>query len=741
MKEFVARLGPGDSKAVEALSGAIRANRRGSYGVALEQSRLAGGLFAQQGNLPGELRARFETIYASQGSLEGLDCLSQIGSVEVPARYLWLQIQFDLEKYTCSNFKGEFASIQHGVEENRRRAQEAHLHLLALRTVTFAAGIRRQQQASCREVWQQEVQGLGMYWKQGIDAPERLYEFYSVLEQCAAQTKLMHAAEALQRHSIELLQSANRDPDPNLILEGSTHAELASILAAESKDSEADAEQAAAESLWKQAEDQHIAGIHRLVARIHLAQIRLDRGDAERALSTLAPAKDLLRSTQYQLLSMDFYRLQGSASARLNRLADAASAYGQAIGIAENSLLSIPKDSRDRLRWVDRADEVYRGMVRVWLRQGRTNDAWKLWEWYKSRSLAEKPDSSAGPSPSSVSWEGIQARLAQITPPSERHVVFADFDDGVQVWATDRTEIKGNWIAIQQEALRADVDQFAKECAQPPQSSPLGDLMVQGKRLYSLLLQKSISDLPPSRIIVVELDRALSRLVVPALADADGKFLVQSHPLMYSAGVLIDQKLRPARPIDTTDRILVVDASEPKGRGAVPGHLEERQAALHSYSQVRLVSGDQETPAQIRRELMASTVFDFIGHAEQHGSRVELRLNSNISLTPDDFPPTAVSRLKLAILAACSTGAGGDGQLLDTDNLVHSFVSGGVPEAIASQWNVDSAATAQLMRKLHAHLGAGEPASQALYHAQNEMLLINNHPYFWAGFNLSGRAD
>lgn len=739
MKEFVARLGPGDSKAVEALSGAIRANRRGSYGVALEQSRLAGGLFAQHGNLPGELRARFETIYASQGSLEGLDCLSQIGSVEVPARYLWLHIQFDLEKYTCSNLQGEFASIQHGVEENRRRAQEAHLHLLALRTVTFAAGIRRQQQASCREVWQQEVQGLGMYWKQGIDAPERLYEFYSVLEQCAAQTKLMHAAEALQQHSIELLQSANHDPDPNLILEGSTHAELASILAAESKDSEADAEQVAAESLWKQAEDQHIAGIHRLVARIHLAQIRLDRGDAERALSTLAPAKDLLRSTQYQLLSMDFYRLQGSASARLNRLADAASAYGQAIGIAENSLLSIPKDSRDRLRWVDRADEVYRGMVRVWLRQGRTNDAWKLFEWYKSRSVVEEPESRASASTSSVTWEGIQARIAQITLPSERHVVYASFEDGVQIWAVDKSGIRGNWVPIQQKELRSEVIDFAKKCAD--QSKSKDDLSAEAQRLYSLLLQQAVSGLPRSSVVNVELDRPLSGLIVPALVDADGEFFLQNHAVVYSAGVLVDQKLRPARPIDITDQVLVIDASEPSGRWTVPGHVEEREAALHSYSHVRLVSGDRETPSQIRRELMASTVFDFIGHAEQHGSRVELRLNSNVSLTPDDFPPTAVARLKLAILAACSTGAGGDGQLLDTDNLVHSFVSGGVPEAIASQWNVDSAATAQLMRKLHAHLGAGEPASQALYHAQNEMLLINNHPYFWAGFNLSGRAD
>jgi CHAT domain-containing protein/predicted negative regulator of RcsB-dependent stress response len=745
LKEFMARLSPGDSKSVEALSKAIRGNRKGSYGLALEQSRLAEKLFAQQNNQPGELRARFETIYASQRSLEGFDCLNQIASVEVPARYLWLQIQFDLEKYTCSNLQGEFASTEQGLAEDRKRAEDAHLHLLALRSIAFAAGIIRQQQAGCREVWQQVVQGLGLYWKQGIDAPERLYEFYSILEQCAVQTglihptELIHAAEALQRHSIELLQSVNQDPDPDLILEGSAHAELAAILAAESKDSEADAEQETAESLWKKAGDEGTANIHRLFARIHLAEIRLNRGDAERALSTLASAKDLLTSTQYQLLSLDFYRVQGSAFARLNRLADAASAYRRAISIAENSLRSIPKDSGDRLKWVNKADEVYRGMTRVWLRQGRVDAAWKLWEWYKSRSLAEEPASRASASTSSVTWEGIQARIAQITLPSERHVVYASFEDGVQIWTTDKSGIKGNWASIQQQKLQQDVIDFAKKCAD--QSASPGDLSAEGQQLYSLLLQQAVSDLPRSSVVVVELDRPLSGLIVPALIDSNGEFFLQNHPVVYSAGVLVDQKLRPARPIDITDRVLVVDTSEPSGRWVVPGHVEEREAALHSYSHVRLASGDRETPMQIQREVMTSTVFDFIGHAEQHGSRVELRLSSNGWLTPDDLPPAVLTRLKLAILAACSTGIGGDGQLLDTDNLIHSFISGGVPEIIASQWNVDSAATAQLMRKLHAHLGAGETVSQALYHAQNEMLLINNRPYFWAGFNLFGRAD
>lgn len=739
MKEFLASLTGSDGAAVQALSAAVRANRNGLYGVAVQQSRTAARTFTEHSNLPGFLRARFESIYASQRFLEGFDCLAQVASLEAPERYRWLEIQLALEKYTCSNFGGEFAAIEQGLETSREKAEAAHYHFLALRSIALQASIKRQQQAGCREVWEEVGQGLDLYWRQGVDRPEALYEFYSILEQCAAQMKLWHAAEALQRHSIRLVELANQDYDPNLILEGSAHAELAAILTAEDRDADADIEQSAAESEWNRVRHEPTSDTYRLFMRIRLAEIQLDRGDTQRALSTLNSSQGLLNSTQYQLLSLNFYRLLGKTCWRLHRLTDAVSAYAHGIAVAENSLRSIRQSAKDRLRWVTKIDDVYRGLTRVWLEQGRTEQAWRLWEWYRARSLPQGSGSVGFEPLTAASWDGIESEITSVNLPSQKHLVYASFEDGSEAWTVDSTGVKAHWIQLDQAHMGRLVNDFAEHCADP--SSPLSEIHTEAQALYLILLQPLAADLPGSGLVVAELDRTLSRLVLPALMTPDGKYFAESHIVVYSPGILMEKNLRLPLPLEANDRLLLLDASKTSGAGAVPGHLEERESALQAYSHVRLVTGEEITAAEIKRALSTSTVFAFIGHGEQHGTRTELRLGSNLSLTPADFAPRALSHIKLGILAACSTGAASDDRLLDTDSLVHSFLSGGVPNVIASQWNVDSTATMQLMQSFYGDLGAGETVPRAMYQAQRKILMARDHPYFWAGFNLSGRAN
>lgn len=69
-----------------------------------------------------------------------------------------------------------------------------------------------------------------------------------------------------------------------------------------------------------------------------------------------------------------------------------------------------------------------------------------------------------------------------------------------------------------------------------------------------------------------------------------------------------------------------------------------------------------------------------------------------------------------------------------------AFFVAGVPTQVVSQWSVDDAATAQLMRAFYTRLKAGEGKSQALRHAalllQQEK--AHRHPYYWAPFFLMG---
>jgi len=118
-------------------------------------------------------------------------------------------------------------------------------------------------------------------------------------------------------------------------------------------------------------------------------------------------------------------------------------------------------------------------------------------------------------------------------------------------------------------------------------------------------------------------------------------------------------------------------------------------------------------------------------------------------------------RAHLVVLSACDTAGGreaaGEGML----GLTHAFHYAGAPQVMASLWPVSDQATAQLMRSFYQRISLGESSDAALRTAQLEMLhgeerswfnrLFSpevveprrawQHPYYWAGFQLSGADE
>ena len=100
---------------------------------------------------------------------------------------------------------------------------------------------------------------------------------------------------------------------------------------------------------------------------------------------------------------------------------------------------------------------------------------------------------------------------------------------------------------------------------------------------------------------------------------------------------------------------------------------------------------------------------------------------------------------ELVVLSACETGLAtglrqdvppGD----DWVGLVQAFLTAGAQNVVASLWSVDDRATAQLMEKFYAGLGAGRSKSAALAEAQRELLRESTHahPFYWAAFVSTG---
>jgi CHAT domain-containing protein len=95
----------------------------------------------------------------------------------------------------------------------------------------------------------------------------------------------------------------------------------------------------------------------------------------------------------------------------------------------------------------------------------------------------------------------------------------------------------------------------------------------------------------------------------------------------------------------------------------------------------------------------------------------------------------------LIVLSACETGLGKEIKGEGLIGLTRGFMYSGVPRVIASLWNVDDLATAELMKLFYRGLlKNGLPAGAALRAAQVEMSKQKRwaSPYYWAGFVLQG---
>ena len=112
-------------------------------------------------------------------------------------------------------------------------------------------------------------------------------------------------------------------------------------------------------------------------------------------------------------------------------------------------------------------------------------------------------------------------------------------------------------------------------------------------------------------------------------------------------------------------------------------------------------------------------------------------------LTNEELEKIRLTRTKLVVLAACDSGLE---NYFDGEGLVglsRTFLASGVPVVVASQWSVDSDASAELMKRFHIHRRSNRMSTpRALRAAQLELATEQNgrftNPYYWAAFAVFG---
>jgi CHAT domain-containing protein len=726
LKQFAHVTGRDGLPEVRKLNAAFADNKDDRHQLAGEESLAAAEVFSRKKNFPGLVRARFEEIYALQRKLQGRECLSRakdLGGLLAGSQYGWLRVQVELEKYNCAAMISD-KSAQESLEASQQLNEKYRYTELGLRITGFEAGIEKERR-NCDAAWRKAVVGLHAYWE-GAYSWERPYQFYSVMWQCAERNRSFYTAQVLVRQGIQLIEQ-NLPNDK--VMQAVLYLRLANNLSALHEDALAKVESSKAVSLAKDSDE--TGKIYILSTQIEFAAVKVDENQPELALSALKPVRELV-STGNISIQMDFYGTLAKAYWKLGQMGDAVSAFQSAIEVTEKSI----PDGEARLHWLVAATEIYGGLTQVLLAQKRNQEALEVWERFKMLEFVNRSQAS---SKGEAVSEGEAVKLSNIAffQVPDFRLIFASFQDHLQVWIL----AKGGDLQVKAIAIsRADLQGLARDLVEGCSSPDTDPEAINGleQKLHSYLIQPVLAELPRGETVVVELDRPdgeLSRVKVELLKDSRNRYFGDDHPIVYSPGILVEKGLRDPQFLRKQDLVLFVS-----GSGYLPGNNLEQDAVTMAFPQTLLIEGKRATGAQITKALKDRVAFIYSGHAFKNGTGMVLAVNSSTSMKAEDFHPELLSQMRLVVLSACASDSAQNG-LMDSNNLVRSFLLAGVPNVVASGWSVDSKTTARFMKKFYEGLGLGESAAHALDDARKEVRSVYPHPYYWAAFSLTGRAS
>lgn len=749
MHDFINPLSIGDLPALHALSEAITNNKQGRYTIAEALAREAALGFNKDGNDAGAKRARFEAIYAHQQLLQDIDCLKNAKNLEkeISARYTWLQVQLALEQAVCLNLGGKFIAAQEQIGQALQKASASNFHILVLRGHALRAAIDVAN--SCDETWKEVQTGLDLYWSGPVSA-QRLYELISPVKQCFEKNKLWHAAELFEQRMITILEQEAPPDDKNVLLEFTAHEAHAQIFRELGDDEAARKEERTVVTMLDRLDkeisqsgniprvDKGTKLIYQVPIKLELAELLLDQGNTESALATMQEVKDVIDRSETEsatttiqnkikFFHLKFFGLQGDIHLARQQWTEAEEDYKSGVENAEYRLHQFVSED-ERKQWIEETGDVYRGLVEVFLQENRNEEALKLWEWYQARAFQQEPEPErelADPK-----WDQIEPTiLTQPLPPSSvTRLVYASTRNYLHIWTISSTGISTVAVAEKREDLRRKIRQYIEKCSmgQDP-SLPLPAPEAESEELFSWLLQPVMTRLRAPETVVVDLDTGMTRLPLESLKSPEGWYFGERFPVSYSPGYLGEIRLRP------------VPQDKPRVGLRIYALPQVEKNLLSAFSWIKSMDGKNVELADFPSFLRQSEAFVFIGHGNDSG---EMILREEAALTAKNFSPELLQRMQLAVLVGCSTGVT-KGEFLDTSNLVRAFLSGGTPNVVASHWDVNMDATSFLMKSFSTHLDQGEPIAQALFEARKEIIHQHHeyaHPYYWAGFVLSGRA-
>lgn len=473
-------------------------------------------------------------------------------------------------------------------------------------------------------------------------------------------------------------------------------------------------------------------------------RILAGRGDHVRALVLFDRAtKSLL--TRPKTSAMLY---QARSLVALGRIDDAKRVYGEAIASIEARRGTLPIDER-RAYFLDFYSTYYRELLDLEIESGAAvARVFDLAERSRARLLNDRLQGAFG-AHTPVSIEAVQAAL----PDQTAFIEYAVGARSLQAVVITRTSASlvplATGAAVAEALARAN---FLAELVSQGEARPT----IEGasRALFTDLLGPlwpAVSGIPN---LIISPDGDLNKTPFDVLIQEDGRFLVESHAisLIPSATVLVEGLRQGAGELTRVaafgDPASLREVAQTRGgRGPLPLARREARAVAALFGGRSYVGGEATIAAFTKEAAMGPALLHVAAHMEadeaaplRNGIRFADASDWAGFLALRDIVELDLSGGVL-VLAGCRSGSGrvmaGEGLL----SVAAAFLSAKARSVVGALWDLDDAASLDLMTAFYSRASAGEGAAQALRSAKREMLLRGARPRDWSGVVLWGAPD
>jgi CHAT domain-containing protein/tetratricopeptide (TPR) repeat protein len=741
---------PSFADAVAALRSAVRADNA-DYALGRREANRAARLFDLAGNSAGELRARFEEVYAARLSDAGPECVSKLSrftpSIE-HSGYRRLLIQARLESYNCSGEEGDFNHL----DQLDRASHEAHsasypsIELRLLSTIAvddLFKGKRRSGLNRCQF-------GLREYWSSS-STNYLGRTLYAAASYSYEREEKWHLARATRD---ELISIASPTQDPLSLAIEHTDLARASLMSAEP--AEASTELNSAQKLFSSVAQTPATANYRITEETSAALVDAESGKPEDGLARMERTRPQLSNIANINVVAEFYRVEGELQVLAGRLSSGEEELAKAVALGEKVRGSVHSEP-EQISWMRGWSRPYLDLVEVKLKRGDTSGALAIWELYRDFRVDRSSIASNSPSSpesdlesavtstqlliqgESGAWKQAFSRLAD-----ETVLVLALTPHGIATWTYDNRGINAQWIQRDPADTRLEVQRLAELCAQP--SSSLGAFQALARNLHERLIGPILDKLRQNQTLVIQADDILSLVPFQVLIGRTGKYLEDEHPVVYLSQPSFDGTAASnAERFTARSRAFVVASPGGSGNGLRPlsDVLAEARAVLRYFPQGELLPENQTSIGVVSHKISEAEIFHFAGHASMQSRGNALVFGSDDSgeelFLASALHDISAPQLRLVVLSACSTENGEEGSPEDLGSFARVLLAKGIPHVVATRWNVDSTSTVSLMELFYERLLAGASVPQALASAEAALRQKTPHPYYWAAFDAFGK--